>query len=205
MAFWGAPVKNIDHAFDAVMSAMEMRDTKDELNEELNEHGWPSINFGIGLHTGSVILGNIGSVRRLDYTIIGDNVNLGSRIEGLTKYYGCTILITEYTYQDIKTRILCRPIDVVQVKGKTKGIMIYEPLCLITDQTDRYSELAAITSEGFMYYQNQSWDKAIRCYEKIQSIQKNKILTTLIIERCQQYKTSPPGKNWTGIYEFTSK
>ena len=148
MAFWGAPVKNPQHAFDGVAAALEMVNSQEELNIALNENGWPSVNFGIGLHSGPVILGNIGSVKHLDYTIIGDNVNLGSRIEGLTKYYGCAILITEFTYNDVNDRILCRPVDIVQVKGKTKGIMIYEPLCLIDQETDEYTDIAKVTVQG---------------------------------------------------------
>ena len=205
MAFWGAPVKDDNHAYNAVATALEMRDHRDVLNKELNENGWPSINFGIGLHTGAVILGNIGSIKHLDYTIIGDNVNLGSRIEGLTKFYGCTILISEFTYHEVKDRILCRPIDLVRVKGKSKGIMIYEPLCLMTNKTDHFIKLADLLLEAFTHYQNQSWDDAKNLYKRLKRIDQNKILIKTFIERCEEYKTSPPSKRWDGIYEFKTK
>ena len=101
MAF-RAPVPTSTHGYDAVMAALDMCKKKQLINQYFTEQGWPEIDFGIGIHTGPVILGNIGSMQHLDYTIIGDNVNLASRIEGLTKFYGVSILITQPTYDRLK-------------------------------------------------------------------------------------------------------
>ena len=125
MAFWGAPIRTSDHAMQTVLAAFDMRRQLKVFNQELAAKGGFPLDMGVGINTGDVILGNIGSEKKLDYTIIGDNVNLASRMEGLTKEYGSPILITESTYESIKASVPCRIIDMVRVVGKKQGIRIY--------------------------------------------------------------------------------
>lgn len=126
MAFWGAPIKTEDHAEQAVRAACEMIKKLKELNDTLSLQGYPAIRIGIGINTGKAILGNIGSERKLNYTVVGDTVNLASRVEGFTKEYGCNILITENTYRALKGNISCREIGEVKAKGKTMPVRVYE-------------------------------------------------------------------------------
>jgi adenylate cyclase len=125
MALWGAPLITDDHAEQAVRAALHLLEALPELNRELGAEGYPELRVGIGIHTGHAILGNIGSERKLDYTVIGDTVNLSSRIEGLTKQYACDILITEATYQAVKDLFRCSFTDTVKVKGKEEAVKVY--------------------------------------------------------------------------------
>ncbi|MCT8333137.1 adenylate/guanylate cyclase domain-containing protein [Leptospira sp. 85282-16] len=135
MTVFGAPFKMHDDALRAVKTAVEMVREMEKINQKLEEASG-NLQVGIGIHTGDAIVGNIGSDRRLDYTVIGDNVNLASRIEGLTKHYGCSILISETTYKQIENRysiydgFAIREIDLVIVKGKSKAILVYEVIVL---------------------------------------------------------------------------
>ena len=125
MALWGAPLRIDNHPELAIRAAMELRETLPVLNEKLGREGYPEIRVGVGVHTGNAILGNIGSEKKLDYTVIGDAVNLASRLEGLTKQYSCDILISEATYGRVKDLFECEYIDEVKVKGKERSVRIY--------------------------------------------------------------------------------
>ena len=205
MAFWGAPLKSDTHAYDAIKASLEMCQKRTELNEQFKLNGWPEINYGIGVHTGTVILGNIGSIRHLDYTIIGDNVNLASRIEGLTKFYAVSLLITESTYERIHDKIASRLLDSVIVKGKTEAIKIYEPVAMLDTITDEQEFLISKTDQGFEYYQSESWDLAIQTYQDILERFPDDGISQIIIDRCTQYKKSPPDSNWAGHHIFDTK
>ena len=126
MALWGAPLKRDDHPVRAVRAALRLLEKLPELNVELKESGYPEIRIGIGINTGFAILGNIGSEKKLDYTVIGDAVNLASRIEGLTKQYSCGILVSESTYDLVKDHFECEYVDKVNVKGKDKPVKIFK-------------------------------------------------------------------------------
>ncbi len=128
MAFWGAPVRITDHADRAVRAALAMTGRLDRVNEAVTARGGVPLAIGIGVHTGDVVLGNIGSVRKLDYTVIGDNVNVASRLEGLTKDYGCAVLISGDTWAELPAGWDCRYVDRVQVRGRQRPLDLYEPL-----------------------------------------------------------------------------
>nr|WP_276569361.1 adenylate/guanylate cyclase domain-containing protein [Halorhodospira halophila] len=128
MAFWGAPVRVRDHADRAVRAALAMTQRLEGVNEAVVARGGKPLAIGIGLHTGEVVLGNIGSVRKLDYTVIGDNVNVASRLEDLTKAYGCSVLISGDTYADLPQGWQCRYVDRVQVRGRQRMLDLYEPI-----------------------------------------------------------------------------
>ena len=133
MAFWGAPVENDDHAYAACVAALAQYQALGELQKGWSERGIPVLDIGIGLNTGPAVVGNMGSSRRMDYTIMGDTVNLGSRLEGITKTYGVKICMSEYTYERVKDRVYARELDLVRVKGKKEPVRIYELMGLVDD------------------------------------------------------------------------
>lgn len=129
MAFWGAPIKMDNHPDMAVMAAINMVKRLEDLNRELVTRGLDfEVRIGIGINSGSAILGNIGSERKLNYTIVGDTVNLASRLQDITKQYQCSIVISEHTHERLSTNITCSMLDKVQLRGKAGQICIYEPV-----------------------------------------------------------------------------
>ena len=133
MAFWGAPAKNDDHAYYACVAAISQYRALQELQKKWSERNIPVLDIGIGINTGPAVVGNMGSSRRMDYTLMGDTVNLGSRLEGITKQYGVKICISEYTYERVKDRVYARELDLVRVKGKLEPVRIYELMALKED------------------------------------------------------------------------
>ncbi len=124
MAFWGAPLPAEDHAFLACKASVKQLEVLAQLNAEAPPER--QINIGIGLNSGIMTVGNMGSTQRMDYTLIGDNVNLGARLEGTNKAYGTHIIISEYTYEMVKDKVIARELDNIRVKGKNKPVLIYE-------------------------------------------------------------------------------
>ncbi|MEQ8350029.1 MAG: adenylate/guanylate cyclase domain-containing protein [Leptospiraceae bacterium] len=219
MAFWNAPLNQTDHATRAVRTGLGMLYELHLLHERWKQEGAPLLRMGIGIHTGEMIVGNIGSNQRLDYTVIGDNVNLGSRLEGITKTYGVDMLISEATQKAMVSEesdtLPCRLIDLVAVKGKSIPIAVYEPLPAEGGQRMKSvnnSVYAARFNEAFDHYRNRRWDDAISMYESFLSDAAENPTrpgpdhpTTLMIERCKQYKASPPPENWDGSFVMTTK
>jgi len=126
MAFWGAPLPQDDHALRSCKCAVEMMEKLNQLNAQWDEQGKPALYIGIGVNTGEMVVGNMGSSSRMDYTLMGDNVNLGARLEGTNKEYGTNIIISEFTYEQVKDHIISRELDLVRVKGKERPVKIYE-------------------------------------------------------------------------------
>jgi len=205
MAFWGAPIRVENHADQASLAAIEMIDKLKKVNAWLDEKSYPNIAIGVGIHTGEAILGNIGSENKLDYTIIGDNVNLASRMEGLTKPYGASILITENTYQLLTLDIPCLTVDLVRVKGKEQPIKVYQPLVnpisASSDQQETARQIAEVSAQAFQFYTSKKWDDAINLLDKIIDHEPARIIR----QRCIDYKQSPPPENWDGVFTMTSK
>ncbi len=204
MAFWGAPIRLDHHADQAVKSAIVMAREMDTVNARLAEKNYPPIAIGIGLNTGPMVLGNIGSEKKLDYTVIGDNVNLGSRLEGLTKPYGCPIVISEYTYHALSEAIPCAIVDLVRVKGKKVPIGVYWPMALPDDpERERVHarEQATLAETAFDAYRRQRWEEAIDAYSRLH----NHDLAKVFIDRCRAYQSNPPPADWDGVFTMTSK
>ncbi len=207
MAVFGAPLPLTEnHAWRAVQSALDMRHRLEEFNQRRIIEAQPQINIGIGISSGEVVSGNIGSRKRMDYTVIGDGVNLSSRLEAVTKDYGCDILISEFTYQLCSDRIWVRQLDKIRVKGKHQAVNIYE---LIGDRT---TPLDANTQEFLFHYHtgrsaylSRNFSQAIACFEAAKCIQPQDQAVDIHLERARNYQRTPPPESWDGVWTMLSK
>jgi len=204
MAFWGAPLDQPNHAEMACSSSLEMLDKLRELKEKWKKQDIPSFDIGIGLNSGDAIVGNMGSSKRFDYTAIGDNVNLASRLEGLNKSYGTNIIISENTHKMTKNKFETRKLDVVKVKGKKKPILIYELLSKKDGLTKKQSEFLNVYEEGLELYFEKKWKLAIKYFDKALKIT-NDHASQLFITRCKEFLNNPPPKDWDGVWEMKTK
>ncbi len=204
MAFWGAPVANENHASAAVQSGMAMLKELEPLNERFAEKGWPDVKIGIGLNTGNMNVGNMGSEFRMAYTVLGDSVNLGARVEGLTKEYGVLFIVTEFTAAEA-TEYEYRILDKVRVKGKDEPVTILEPIGLSDEvsaeeiaERDKYHEALEL-------YKNKKFDEAIQVLKGLDREYGERFVHQLYIKRCEHFIAEPPEQNWDGVYTFTTK
>jgi class 3 adenylate cyclase len=200
MAIFGAPIEFPDDARRAVKSAVGMLQELEKLNKKRISRNLEPIRIGIGINSGIVVAGNMGSPDRLNYTVVGDPVNVASRIESLTKIYGVNILVSEETFNQIKDEFLCRELDKVRVKGKTEAIKIYEvfPSSEIDDNT---YEITKLFSEGLLYYRSRKWENAIVIFQKILDIKPDDSPSRLFIQRIENFKSKPPPEDWDGVYQ----
>ncbi|MBU0533337.1 MAG: adenylate/guanylate cyclase domain-containing protein [Candidatus Omnitrophica bacterium] len=188
LAFYGAPLPQEDHPLRVVLSALDMISALKELRKKLKEENKPSIDVGIGINTGEVSVGNMGSKMRLDYTIMGDNVNLTQRIEELTRIYKNNILLSEYTYQKIKENIVCREIDEVTVRGKTQGVKIYEPICRKEEITPEIENIVKHFEAGLKLYKSGEFSSAGKEFSQVLQIVPEDGPSKYYLEKCRQIK-----------------
>jgi adenylate cyclase len=205
VAFWGAPVKIQDHHYKATITGLKMKEALKTYNQENIGRGWPELRIGIGIHTGEVILGNIGSEKKLDYTVIGDSVNLASRLEGLTKAYKCSIIISQDTYDHVRDEIICRTTDYIKVKGKNKPVKIYEAIGECGSVDEETIKVCHLTEEAFGYYLERGFSHAIDVFESILEIRPEDFLSKMFIDRCRGYKQNEPPEDWDGSYVYREK
>ncbi len=201
MAVFNAPVDFSDHPYFGCKSAIQMLSVLEELNESWKKLGLPEISIGIGINTGTAVVGNVGASFRFDYTALGDTVNTASRLEGLNKTYGTKIIISEYTEKRVRGRFLTRELDIVRFKGKDIPIKVYE---LLEDKKELYS-LKKSFEEALSLYRKMDFSKALFEFERILERFPYDGPTRLYIERCKKYLKSPPKKDWDGVYVALSK
>lgn len=208
MAFWGAPLRDEEHALKSVKCGFAMQKALLGLKENWKTRtaSGININIGVGINTGPVIVGNIGSEKRLDYTVIGDNVNLASRIEGLTKQYHSTFLIGPQTQISVEKSVICRPIDLVQVKGRAHHVRIWEPLCMVQDSDAvKMRELVERFELGWNHYQKGNFADALKEFERTHQWRAGGDgPSEVYIERCKDLIAEPP-QDWSGVYVAKSK
>lgn len=206
MAGFGVPVAYPDNEDRAVRCAIAMINTLRHYNVRRGAAGLKPIDIGIGLNTDSVVSGNIGSPKRMDYTMIGDGVNLASRLESACKQYSARILISDNTYVKLHGIYRMRDVDDVVVKGKTKPIRIYEVLDYHTDETfPHLMEVVGYFREGRKAYQAGDWEEAAKCFGKSLQLHPGDTLSRTYIERCGHLRANPPGDTWDGVWRMTSK
>ena len=200
MAFWGAPVAFPDHAGRAVASALLMQRSAGRLNQQFQARGWPPLQIGIGLNSGLMHVGDMGSRIRRAYTVMGDAVNLGARLEGMTKVYGVGIAVSEFTRAQAP-QFAYRELDRVRVKGKTEPVAIFEPRCLLAEADAGELALLARWSRVLKLLRALDWDGA----EAILSELPDDGLRRLYAGRLRQYRATPPGEDWDGVTNFQTK
>jgi len=204
MAFWGAPVANNNHAYNAVFSALRFSSVLEELNKQFVLKEWPHIDLGIGINTGEMNVGNMGSEFRIAYTVMGDAVNLGSRLEGLTKQYGVSVIVSESTKVSAP-EFTYMELDRVRVKGKTEPITIYEPLALIENVTNSQKEQLLILEKAYGHYHSREWAQAKDCFTRLKLIEPTRYLYNLYLERIEEFIRLDPGDDWNGVYDHIVK
>ncbi len=210
MAFWGAPSADKLHALHACKTALFCQKRLTDLNRKWLFEKIPPLYTRIGLHTGDAIAGNLGSSERMNYTILGDTVNLAARLEGVNKQYGTNIIISQAVLKEVQELAIVRPLDIVSVKGKNEGVAIYELVALQgTDPlllpTSEQLEFCETFKKGFTLYLEQRWDEAIPIFQGMALRYPDDLPTQMYIERCKQYKEAPPGEGWDGVNHLHSK
>ena len=204
MAFWGAPLYDKDHARNALLAGIEMQETLRALQPRFKERGWPEIRAGVGINTGRVSVGNMGSEERVAYTVMGDEVNLASRLEGITKQYGVDIIVGENTKNIVKD-FLYRELDHVRVKGKDKPVAIYEPVVLASEASKALQDEIRLFHEVRRLYRKQDWDKAELQLMNLQRMSPDTALYGIYADRVIYYRKNPPNADWDGVFVFQTK
>lgn len=204
MAFWGAPLKDKNHAQHAIASALDMQKKVKDMQKMLEQRNWAEIHLGIGINSGVMNVGDMGSRYRRNYTVLGDAVNLASRVEGLTKFYGVSIIVTENT-QANQTKFIFRKLDKVRVKGKKNGIAIYEVVCLQTEAAPELLQELETYHKALDLYFLQQWDEArkwmVQLHDQFPQIK----LYQIYIERIDEFKHQSLPEDWDGIYAHATK
>ncbi len=205
MAFYGAPLEQPDHALRACKTAIDMIKSLKTLQSEWRERNLPHIDIGIGLNSGEMTVGNMGSDERFDYTIMGDNVNLASRLEGINKQYGTNIVISQYTHALIKSNNLyVRELDSVRVKGKREPVTIYE-LIDYEKPKAQIQEAVKKFENGLVAYKQKQWKEAIILFQETLRVKTDDKPAELYIERCEKYAQTPPPEDWDGVFVMKTK
>ncbi|HQJ40437.1 MAG TPA: adenylate/guanylate cyclase domain-containing protein [Exilispira sp.] len=201
MGVYGAPVSYGNDAANALKACFEMIRSLKSFNDEMSEKGKINLRIGMGLSSGDVIAGNIGSEQKMDYTVIGDPVNLASRLEGLTKVYKVPVIISEFTYNYVSSIYPARELDLIRVKGKLKPTAIYQPFETMTPEIEQLMEFYG---KGLTEYKQKNWKSAIDYFTKAYQLN-NDGTSTMYIERCQHFIEEPPEEDWDGVYVFKTK
>jgi adenylate cyclase len=204
MAFWGAPVADPQHARNAVLAALGMQSDAKALNERFKARGWPTFKIGVGVNSGVMRVGDMGSKIRKAYTVMGDAVNIASRLEGITKQYGADIIIGDGTRKLISGFVL-REVDRVRVKGKDEPVTIYEPLGLEGQVDPARQDEIKLWNQALRLYRQQDWDRAEVQLLNLRKMAPDSELYELFIERIAHHRAHPPGAGWDGAWTFETK
>jgi adenylate cyclase len=180
MAFWGSPYPQDDHSFRACTCALDMSARLDELNQKWAAEGRKTLNIGIGINTGPVNVGNMGAPQRIAWTVMGDHVNLASRLEGMTKKYRARIVLSEFTYRQIQE-------------------------AYVTRELDRYADLLARWEKALAAYRAQEWGRAADQFESILAAYPGDGPSETLLERSKKFMIHPPAPDWDGVYVMESK
>ena len=206
MAAFGIPVAHDDDADRSVRTSIAMINELWEWNKGRVREGKMAVDIGIGLNTDNVVSGNIGSKKQMNYTIIGDGVNLAARLESACKQYGAHILISEFTYKLLRGTYYTRELDLVVVKGKTQPVAIYEVLDYHTEESyPNMTDALRLFKAGLMKYRQQKWDDAKAEFTEVLSLNENDKAAKMYLERCDHFIANPPGADWDGVWVMESK
>lgn len=206
MAMFGAPASTGDDPGNAVMAAIEMQESLIAFNEEQTKLGKPLLKVGIGVNSGIVVVGNIGSDQRMEYTAIGDSVNLASRLEGANKEYGTQIMISEWTQEKVNSKVISRELDLIRVKGKEKPVKVFEVVATTAKGiTPEIKKALDSYNKGLIAYRKQKWDEAISHFNAVLAAKPEDGPSKVYIERSEVFKKIPPPEKWDGVFVMHTK
>ncbi|HEX2572530.1 MAG TPA: adenylate/guanylate cyclase domain-containing protein [Polyangia bacterium] len=206
MGIFGMPFAGPYDADSAVATANEMVAALRPFNQLRRVRGQKEIRIGAGLNTGEAVAGNIGSPKRMSYTVIGDSVNLASRLEGATKVYGTSVLMSEYTFEALRERTFVREVDIIRVKGKTRPVAVYESYAHRPDrEEDPLRRAMDCSAVGVRAFRARRWGDARKAFESARGHLPGDPLTAVYLERIARYERTPPPDDWDGVWEMTSK
>lgn len=204
MAFWGAPLRDDKHPQHALHGAMQMLERLPRLNQQLQQEGLPAVRVGMGIHCGAMSVGNMGSEFRMAYTVMGDAVNLASRLEGLTKYYGCPLLVSG----ELAARVpeyLYRTLDTVTVKGRQEPVDLLQPVCLKTAVGEQEAACVELFETSRQYYLSQRWDEARQGFQRCLEQHPEDTAALLYLQRIGEFSKTPPPADWLGVFNHSHK
>jgi len=207
MAFWGAPLPDAGHARRGLLAGLEMHAALEKMNPIFKAKGWPEIRIGVGVNSGRMSVGNMGSRIRLAYTVMGDAVNLASRLESITKQYGADMIVGEETRNAVSDAVFCE-LDLVRVKGKDRAVRIFEPLGLQGQVEQAKLDEAAAYAEFLRLYRAQAWDESERALLDLQKMgleNYHSYLYQMYFKRIAYKRQNPPGADWDGAWTFDTK
>jgi adenylate cyclase len=204
MAVWGAPLPQPDHARRACRATLEMLARLEVLNREWQERGWPKLSIGAGINTGPMVFGNMGSAQHLSLTVMGDNVNLGSRLEGLNKMYGTHAIASESTLRAVGDVAVARDLDLVRVKGKHEPVRIFELLAM-DGERDRWAPLLESYGAGIEAYRQRRFADARASFAAVLASHPDDGPAKLYVERCEMMAADPPAPDWDGVTVMKTK
>jgi len=202
MAFFGAPAEDTQSCLHSVLAAFDMLDQLEEFNQWQTEHDRSPVHIGIGINYGPVTIGNIGSEQKMDYTVVGDMVNVASRLEGLTRYYDQPLLVSESVRRRLHPGIPCRFIDRVQVKGRSGGLAVYTAR---RELTEAETSAWKLHEEAIVHYYDRDFARAARGFEQVIDVLPDDPIALFFLQRCKQYLVEAPPDNWTGVVTYTEK
>lgn len=206
MAFWGAPIAQQDHALRACTTAIQMQEAIAGLRREWELQNRPKLNVRIGINTGEMVVGNLGATGKFDYTVIGDSVNLASRLEGANKQYKSSILVSERTYDCVKDHILGRELDLITVIGRLEPIRIYELITMRNGSAAGEKEdMIGRFQKALVLYRRREWSAAHRAFVELKKSYPGDYATQLYIDRSALYEKDPPANDWNGVFTLTTK
>jgi hypothetical protein len=207
VSFFGAPLELADHALRACTAAIIMKRMEKDINKYILEKGIsPSpLLTRIGVNTGEMVVGNMGTQKKMNYTIISNAVNMASRLEGVNKVYGTWILASDSTIQETKGRLLSRRLDNVRVLGINEAVRIYEILDVKADASDALFELVYLFHKAVDIFEARNWKDAEDAFGQLLKLFPTDGPSNLYLERCQQFRESPPAADWDGSFNLTEK
>jgi len=206
MAIFGAPIDIENHALGGCKTALLMQRSLEKIRQDWKKRSLPELNQRIGINSGPMVIGNMGSDIRFDYTAIGDSVNLGARLEGANKQYGTGIMISDATYQLVQGEVIARPLDMLRVKGKSEPVKVYELIALRGETLDvKTREALNYFQQGYEYYLARHWDWAGNQFRQALQINGGDEPSRLYLERCEEFMKNPPGQDWDGVYNMKTK
>lgn len=206
MAEFGAPLPDDDHALKACYAALEMQEKLVELRVKWKKEKRPELYMRAGVNSGQVVLGNMGSESVFDYTVMGDHVNLASRLEGANKEYGTDIMTTEWTYELVKHEIIARELDLIRVKGKEKPVKVFNVMARkSTGISATMKKVLESYEQGLIAYRQQRWDEAIIYFKTALRSKPDDGPSQVYLERCEAFKQNPPPEGWDGVFTMKTK